>query len=326
MSRAFSIVLVAAAIAASVAGRAGAAAPQVRLPRDHAGHPGSSIEWWYFTAVVHDRSGRRYSVFFTLFAGRGALVPVAVVRDLATGKLVGKSEQLAPGRVGTAAVDVHAADSSLRYLPGTNTWSFSVSRPGLQVALEQAPEKPYVLNGGGSGLIRQSTAGSSHYYSDTRMRASGTLRVGGRTLTVSGESWFDHQWGDYANEPRAFNWDWFSCRFADRTELMLYQFLDRATGRPLPDLGNGTFVDARGRATGITAFRITHDTHALAAAGRRWPLDWQLRVPALALVEHVRAVLPDQLVRTTLLPVFWEGVARATGTRTGTCFVEIAYR
>src|SRR5581483_612540 len=325
MRRAASIALV-AAVAACAASRASARVPQVRLPRDHAGHPGASIEWWYFTALVHDRSGRRYSVFFTLFAGQDALVPVAQVRDLATGKLVGQSEQLAPGRVGASAVDVRAGDSRLRYLPASNTWSFSVSRPGLRVSVDQVPEKPYVLNGEGSGLIRQSSAGLSHYYSDTRMRASGTLRVGGRTLAVSGESWFDHQWGDFANEPRAFNWDWFACRFADRTELMLYQFLDRTTGRPLPGLGNGTFVDARGHATGITAFTVSHDAHTLAAAGRRWPLDWQLRVPGLAPAEHLRAVLPDQLVRTALLPVFWEGVARATGTRSGICFVEIAYR
>jgi len=325
MRRAASVVLVAAA-AACAASRAAAVVPQVRLPRDHAGHPGASIEWWYFTAIVHDRSGRGYSVFFTLFAGQGALVPVAQVRDLATGRLVGESEQLARGRVGASGVDVQVGASRLRYAQATNTWSFSVSRPSLEVALEQVPEKPYVLNGGGTGIIRQSTAGPSHYYSDTRMRASGVLRVGGRTLAVSGESWFDHQWGDYANESRAFNWDWFSCRFGDRTELMLYQFLDRTTGRPLPNLGSGTFVDARGRATGITAFTVTHDSHVLAAAGRRWPLDWQLRVPALGLAERVRAVLPDQLVRTTLLPIFWEGVARATGTRSGTCFVEIAYR
>ena len=91
-----------------------------------------------------------------------------------------------------------------------------------------------MLHGGGTGVIRQSVAGISHYYSATRMRASGTLRVGGRTVPLTGESWFDHQWGDYARDPRAFNWDWFSCRFDDRTELMGYQFLDRKTGRPLP--------------------------------------------------------------------------------------------
>ena len=91
-------------------------------------------------------------------------------------------------------------------------------------------------------MIRQSLAGRSHYYSATRMRATGTLRVGGKKVALGGESWFDHQWGSYRDDPRAFDWDWFSCRFDDDTELMLYQFLDRQTGRPLAGFANGTFV------------------------------------------------------------------------------------
>ena len=39
---------------------------------------------------------------------------------------------------------------------------------------------------------------------------------------------------DYAFDPRAFNWDCFSCSDDDGTALMGYQFLDR-TGQPLPE-------------------------------------------------------------------------------------------
>jgi hypothetical protein len=40
----------------------------------------------------------------------------------------------------------------------------------------------------------------------------------------------------------------------------------------------------------------------------------------------VRSLVRDQLVRSTFVPTFWEGAARATGTRAGTCSVEISYR
>src|SRR5580765_3855975 len=252
-----------AAVCLWAASAVAADAPGVRLPRDHFGHPGSGIEWWYFTSLVRDPAGNRYSVFFTLFARQGFVVPVAQVRNLATGALVGHSETLAPGSPGASSLDVAAPGTRLRYRPSSNTWLFSVSSPGLKMSLGQRPEKPYVLHGGGTGVIRQSAAGASHYYSATRMRASGTLRVAGRTVAVSGESWFDHQWGDYADDPRAFNWDWFSCRFDDRSELMGYQFLDPHTGRPLPELANGTFVDARGHATQIRGFEATHSGQAL---------------------------------------------------------------
>jgi predicted secreted hydrolase len=302
-----------------------AGVPRVQLPRDHGAHPGSGIEWWYFTALVRDASGVRYSVFFTLFSSKSFLVPVAQVVDLDTGALVGHSETLAPGAPGSSTLDVSASGSRLRYLPQTNTWRFVVSGPGLHVSLSQRPEKPYVLHGGGTGLIRQSVAGTSHYYSATRMRASGTVRVGGKTVAVTGQSWFDHQWGNYADNPRAFNWDWFSCRFDDRTELMGYQFLDR-TGRPLPGLANGTFVDTNGHATAIVGFEATHNARALRAAGHRWPLEWRLQTASPKLTESVQALFADQLVRNTIVPTFWEGVAAARGTHKGPCFVEISYR
>jgi predicted secreted hydrolase len=318
------LLVVAAVLVCPASGVAGS--PRVRLPRDHFGHPASSIEWWYFTALVHDSAGRPYSVFFTLFSSRGLLLPVAQVRDLQTGSVVGQNEQVGPGRVGAASIDVSIRGSRLRYQPTTESWRFSSSGLRLHVSLQQRPEKPYVLHGDGTGVILQSTAGRSHYYSDTRMRASGTLRVGGKTVTVTGESWFDHQWGNFLNDPRAFDWDWFSCRFDDRSELMLYQFLDRKTGRPLASFRNGTFVDRSGHALGLTAFTAAHGTRVLRAAGHAWPLDWSLRVPRLGVTEHVRALFPNQLVRTTSLPTFWEGAAQATGSHDGTCFVEISYR
>jgi len=299
--------------------------PGVQLPQDHYGHPSSQIEWWYFSALVNDASGTRYSVFFTLFSGFGFLVPVAQVVNLDTGAVVGHSEAFALGAPGTSALDVNAAGSRLDYQPATDTWSFAVSSWGLDVSLTQQPEKPYVLHGGGTGVIRQSVAGISHYYSATRMKASGTLTVGGRTADLTGESWFDHQWGNYAFDPRAFNWDWFSCRFDDRTELMGYQFLDRRTGRPLPWLATGTFVAADGDATAIDGFEATHDDQVLTAAGHTWPLDWQLHASSPQLSESVKALFPDQLVRNAILPTFWEGVAEANGTHDGPCFVEISY-
>jgi predicted secreted hydrolase len=298
----------------------------VRLPRDHYAHPGSGIEWWYFTALVRDPAGTRYEVFFTDFSSSGVVVPVAQVRSLDTGALVGHSEALAPLHPGSSSLDLRASGSRLRFDAGSNTWQFSVTGSGLKVSLSQRPEKPYVLHGGGTGVIKQSVAGVSHYYSATRMRASGTLRVGGKTVPLAGESWFDHQWGNYAGNSRAFNWDWFSCRFNDRTELMGYQFLDRKTGRPLPRLANGTFVDAEGHATAIRGLVATQSGPTLSAAGHTWPLDWELKASTPKLTEGINALFPDQLVRNTIVPTFWEGAAAATGTHAGPCLVEISYR
>jgi predicted secreted hydrolase len=299
---------------------------QVHFPRDHFGHPRASIEWWYFTAVVQDRAGTPYSIFFTLFSSRGALAPIAQVRNLKSGSVVGHREQLIPGTVSASSVDVKAGLAGLHYQPGSGTWSFSAAGRGFAVSLDQRPDKPYALHGDGTGVIQQSLAGSAHYYSGTRMDATGTLRISGKSLRLAGESWLDHQWGGYRDDPRAFNWDWFSCRFDDRSELMIYQFRDRTSGRPLIRFRTGTYVPERGPTISISNFRARHGRRVLHAAGREWPLDWRLEIPKLNLTENLHALLPDQLVRNTIVPTFWEGVAHATGSRTGTCFVEVSYR
>ena len=218
-------------------------------------------------------------MFFTLFSGMGSSRARAQVVNLDTGALVGHSEGLALGSAGSSRLDVMAVAATCFDTPRTDTWEFSVSGPGLAVSLSQRPEKPYALHGGGTGVIQQSVAGISHYYSATRMRASGTLRSRRQAVAVTGESWFDHQWGDYAFDPRAFNWDWFSCRFDDRTELMGYQFLDRSdrsaaawTRERQPIVA----PDGHGRRDR----RLPGDptTGPSTAAGHTWPLDWQLHV------------------------------------------------
>jgi predicted secreted hydrolase len=322
MPRVLAAVLLAAVL---VVAPAAAADQPVSLPRDHGAH-GASIEWWYFTAFVRDPQGTPYSVFFTLFSSSGFVLPVAQVRNVRTGKLIGHSESTSlfvPG--GGPGLNAGTPGSRLRYDAASDTWRFTVSEPGLHVTLSQHATKPYVLHGRG-GVIRQSVAGTSHYYSATRMRASGTLRVDGKQVPITGQSWFDHQWGGFRNDPRAFDWNWFSCRFDDGRELMLYQFLDRKTGRPLTAYTAGTYVDRNGRSTAVHAFTATPRGEELTAAGNSWPLDWRLQVPSLHLSESLVSLVPDQLVRNALVPTFWEGAASARGTHGGICFVENSRR
>lgn len=303
---------------------AGGTTPRVTLPRDHAGHPAAGIEWWYVTGDVRGTDGARYSVFFTLFSRQGYVIPVGQVVDLDTGALVGKTEVVAKRTPGTSTLDVRAPGHRLLYVPRTDTWRFVASKPGFALDLTITPAKPYVLHGGGSGVIEQSAAGMSAYYSATRTKASGAITAAGARIRFSGEAWLDHQWGNFANDPRALNWDWFSCRFADRSELMLYRFRG-PDGTPLVRYRSGTLVGRNGRGTLVRNFTATPGSRVLEDAGRRWPLDWELRIPSRRLTLSLRSLADDQLVRGQLLPTFWEGAAQVTGSKRGVCFVEQSY-
>src|SRR5262249_36304712 len=161
-------VLAVFALALVLSPMAAGSKPPVLFPRDHFGHPRAGIEWWYFSALVRDASGTPYSVFFTVFSSQGGLIAVSQVVNLASGALIGHNEDVGIGRPARSSLDLRAGGARLRYLAKANSWSFSVASPSFALSLRQHPLKPYTLHGS-KGLIRQSVAGTSHYYSSTRM-------------------------------------------------------------------------------------------------------------------------------------------------------------
>ena len=274
---------------AVAAGAVAAGIPHVRLPRDHYAHR-AGIEWWYVTAYVRGSDGDHYSVFFTMFKRGSIVLPVSQVVDLDTGVRVGHTEIAFPAHVSATGLDVVAPAARLRYEPSTGTWLFHASSARYSLTLTARPEKPYVLHGGGTGVIRQGTAVSA-YYSGTRMAAHGTIRSGLRTIPFTGTAWLDHQWGDFTLDPSALHWDWFSCRFDDRTEVMLYRFRDGHA--------SGTFVDAAGHGRPVTGFDAVPGTRVY--RGRRTQLAARLdarrpgRAPDRAAArDRARPALPQR--------------------------------
>ena len=280
------------------------ASPQLHFPRDHLGHR-AGVEWWYFTAYVQGSDGHRYSVFFTLFKRAGFVLPVSQVVNLDTGRKVGHSETL----VRAAGLPFSSRVAALSYDAARSTWIARVSAPGYALRFSARPEKPYVLHGGGTGLISQG-AGQSHYYSATRMASRGSFG----TTRFTGTAWFDHQWGDFATTPSAQHWDWFSCRFDDRTELMLYRFRDGHA--------NGTFVDRSGRdvpSEASTPFRALASSAPPDATGRSTG-----RCACPQSTSHCGCTPWRRISCSAVwsLPTFWEGATTVDGTKTGICFVE----
>ncbi len=93
------------------------------------------------------------------------------------------------------------------------------STGGLGLDLDLTATKPPALHGG-AGWIDFGPAGGSYYYSRTAMDATGSVTLDGRTLTVEGSAWFDHQWGDFISVGGG-GWDWYALNLDDGTDLTL---------------------------------------------------------------------------------------------------------
>jgi predicted secreted hydrolase len=69
----------------------------------------------------------------------------------------------------------------------------------------------------------------TYYWSFTQLAANGKLILRDQEHQVSGKAWFDKQGGTYTLTSRWTNWEWFSLRFFDGEEIMLFSFPQETT-------------------------------------------------------------------------------------------------
>jgi predicted secreted hydrolase len=295
----------------------------VALPRDHGAHPGFQIEWWYTVGTLHDSAGHPYFWFGTVWAtGSGMIARVNVV-DLRRDRIVLAQQYLSatPPAAGQTSMRVGTFTLGWKRASALGRWSVRATTPAGRLDLNLRPSQPYVLHGR-DGVIEQGPGGPSAYYSEPRLAAGGVLEIGGRRIAVHGEGWLDHQWGNFAAASGALRWNWFACQLSDGRNLMLYQFLnqhDRPSG-----IVAGTIDNGRGQVTHLRRFTATGLGPFVRPAGasKRYPLGWDLHVPAAKLSLTLRARARHQYIVNKLLPSFWEGAAAITGGPPGNCIVE----
>jgi predicted secreted hydrolase len=193
---------------------------------------------------------------------------------------------------------------------------------GLHLDLDST--KPAALHDR-DGFVDFGPAGSSYYYSRTRMAATGTVQLNGEQVSVTGIAWFDHQWGDFVSVG-AGGWDWFAINLADGYDLTVSVVRDAENA---PILTYGTVVDPDGRTSmlgddeqltvGVLATWESPHT------GRHYPSQWTIDIDRDQL--EVRPVLADQELdtRATTGVAYWEGDSRASGTFAGQRVAGYAY-
>ena len=176
-----------------------------------------------------------------------------------------------------------------------------------------------MLHEGGTGVIRQRWAGGRVLLGDEDGGARDDPARGQADLVHRERPGSTTSGATSPNDRTRVHWDWFSCRFDDRTELMLYRFRDGHM--------NGTAVDRAGHGRLVQTFTAKPGTARLPRRRAQLAARLDARRPVRAPDrQRLRAIVPDQLFRSVILPTFWEGAVTATGTKSGVCFVEESYR
>jgi predicted secreted hydrolase len=300
--------------------------PPVNLPADGSPHD-DLTEWWYYTGHLLADDGTRYGFESVIFQSRrSTFAPIysahIAVTDHARQKFT-YDQKIGTAQVGTGpGFNLQMESWAWRGSEGRDAIAGNI--PGYTFALDLVSTKPPVLHEG--GYIDYGPAGSTYYYSRTRMAITGTLEDNGTRKTVTGDAWFDHQWGNFFTVSTG-GWDWFSAHLDDGSDFTVY--LIRSEGQQI--VGSlGTFVDPDGRATNIPFENIKVDvlgTWTSPRTGVTYPSGWRVTLTDRNLVLTWTPVIPDQELdtRRSTANIYWEGAVIISGTRNGTSITGQGY-
>lgn len=295
----------------------------VQLPRDDAPHD-DYMEWWYYNGHLRAADGHEYSfhyVFFVVNSAVGYTVAHAALTDHQTLKRWAlQRETTGNPSFGTQArFNFVLSDWAMTGSGGNDVLRLKARDFSFDLKLESPA--PAVLQGG-TGLLDFRQGGTSYYYSRPRMQAAGVLSVRGKPIAVTGESWFDHQWGDF--HPPSLSWTWFALQLDDGADIMLYQLSDASATLPM---FSGTYT-RHGRTEVLQEPDVTltpTETWTSPATAIAYPLAWRLQIPKHHLDLRMVPVMQNAEVdaRQTTHTIYWEGAMRIAGSHTGRGFLEV---
>lgn len=315
------------------------------FPQDHGPHFDYQTEWWYYTGHLTAENGDAFGYQLTFF--RRGLTPGAPPADagLTTNQIyfahfaltdISRQQHTYTERFSRGAAGLAGASAEPFGVWLENWMVESLNADGSQVRLRaQAGDLSFDLNllatkpivaHGDQGLSQKSAepGNASYYLSYTRMTTEGQVTANGQTLTVRGESWFDHEWSTSALGKGVVGWDWFSLQLSDGREIMFYG-LRQADGT-LESVSGGTVVEADGTTRHLPATEVRIETQAewrSPVTNARYPARWHLSIPSAQIELDIEPWLAEQEMRVSF--AYWEGAVRFTGTSKGEAITGNGY-
>jgi predicted secreted hydrolase len=316
------------------------------FPRDHFSHPDFQTEWWYYTGNLATTDGHRFGFELTFFrqgVGRNKEkngtwdIQDLYLAHLALSDLDGGSFYHAQrtNRAGPGIAGISESQGRIWNGNWGVTWKgedqeLHAVEDRFSLSLFLHPEKPPVIHGeNGVSQKAEGPGRASHYISLTRLKVSGTIGLKGKSYSVSGLAWMDHEFFTHQLEANQVGWDWLSLQLSDKTELMLFQ-IRRKDGSVDPFSG-GTYINPQGQSLHLRATDFTlapqAETWKSPTTSATYPIHWKIAVPKLGLQLEAATSLKSQELsaQTTFTPSYWEGAISLVGRRTDAGLTGVGY-
>lgn len=157
------------------------------------------------------------------------------------------------------------------------------------------------------------------YYSYTNMPTHGEVVLHlpegeKKRMQVAGKSWFDRQWGPYHLIDTYTHWEWFSLRFFDDEEVMLFAFPQRS-------YFDGTYIAKDGKQSLVRNYTYT-PKRFVDVNGFSFSHGWDLVMPGIKEERYeLHPVIEGQL-NLAYFELLAE-VINPQGAKVGLCVVEL---
>lgn len=309
----------------------------VYIPYDKAVHKDAAYEWsphddggewWYLTGYASGQNGKPYLYQITIFRGYAIRHGISLLEayslhlsftDSSTGQHVfsEKIKMSSDTVYGDARCTVFK-DSSMCFENGRITIDGRSDK--LRLNLECTPVKDAVWHGKDGIIVMghpDKPKERSFYYSFTNMATKGAIEFQDEKgswvkIDGNGKAWFDRQWGKFSE----LGWEWFSFRFFDDEEIMLFPF-------PKTGTKEATYVDRQGKVVRFDDF--TYSVKEFKTFdGNKIGLGWNVTVPFKD-KEYVVAPLVEDQYNPSFLQKYWEGICTVMnkkGELVGYCIIE----
>jgi predicted secreted hydrolase len=162
-------------------------------------------------------------------------------------------------------------------------------------------DKPVVRHGD-DGVVRGREGEDMFYYFSPRCRVNGEVFVGDRWQSVSGDGWYDHEFGESrqgsSRGEATVGWNWVSAQLDNGCEISAYALAEREP--PYRSCGRWVIViGPEGERTAYTDFTFEpYGRWTSTKTFNEYPIGYRLEVPHASISLDVKAALPGQEVVT----------------------------
>ena len=301
----------------------------IQLPAQDAFLPTEQVQWWYWTGHLFTEDGRHFGFEVVFFAFdsfvimRDQLVQAAIT-DV-TGKRFAFEEVVEfhlPNRTKNGFNLSSGASNKVTAIGGDGHDRLHAEIDGYVLDLQLIATQPPALHYGGDAHPYR-FGGYTYYYSRPKMATTGTISIGGETFKVTGNSWFDRQYGELYQAIQQ-GWQWFAIELDDNRQIMLFDF----KGNDSIVEKSGSITDALGQTITLAAheFQVTVlDQWVSPHTGCSYPSGWEIEIRGEKF--RVQPLLEDQELRAQhnfwIGPVYWEGACSVDGAIKGQAYVEL---